>query len=71
MSEGYERENYICYSFCATLTASDAEAATCIVRYINNTTTISLQADPTYAEIVITCKRWDKVMKQQRAFVVG
>ena len=30
------------------------------------------KADPTYAEIVATCKRYDKAMEQQRAiFIVG
>ena len=28
--------------------------------------TISLRPDPTYAEIVGTCKRYDKAMEQQR-----
>ena len=33
--------------------------------------TISLRANPTYDEIVGTCKRYDKAMEQQRLNVVG
>ena len=32
--------------------------------------TISLKAHPTYAEIVTTCKGYDKATKQQRARII-